>query len=66
MRARGTIKIITSFDMDYLKNPHVKDGGHNLAAMLANSEFEYGTYIWDPQYKGLADYVQHCRQEGTL
>lgn len=66
VRAHGTTKIMTCFDMDYLKNPHVKDGYHNLAAMLAKSEFAYGTYIWDPQYKGLDDYVWHCRQEGTL
>lgn len=66
VREHGTTKIMTCFDMDYLKNPHVKDSYHNLAAMLAESEFEYGTYIWDPQYKGLDDYVWHCRQEGTL
>lgn len=66
VRERGTTKIMTCFDMDYLKNPHVKDGYRNLAALLAKNEFEYGTYIWDPQYKGLDDYVWHCRQEGTL
>lgn len=52
--------------MDYLKNPHVKDGYFNLSAMLAQSGIDYGTYLWDPQYKGLDDYVWHCRQEGLL
>lgn len=66
VREHRTVKIMTYFDMDYLKNSHVRDGYHNLAAMLAKSEFEYGTYIGDPQYKGLDDYVWHCRQEGTL
>lgn len=66
VQAHGTTKIMTCFDMDYLKNPHVRDGYHNLATMLAESGFAYGTYLWDPKYKGLDDYVWHCRQEGTL
>ena len=66
IRVHGTTKIMTCFDMDYLKNPHVKDGYQNLAALLAKNEFAYGTYLWDPQYKGLDDYVWHCRQNGTL
>ena len=66
VQSKGTTRIMTVFDMDYLKNPHVKDGYYNLAAMLAEVGIEYGTYLWDPQYKGLDDYVWHCRQEGTL
>ena len=66
VQSKGTTKIMTAFDMDYLKNPHVKDGYFNLATMLAQVGIEYGTYLWDPQYKGLDDYVWHCRQEGLL
>lgn len=66
VQLRGTKRIMTAFDMDYLRNPHVKDGYHNLAEMLARSGIAYGTYLWDPQYKGLDDYVWHCRQEGIL
>lgn len=66
VQSKGTTKIMTVFDMDYLKNPHVKDGYFNLATLLAQVGFEYGTYLWDPQYKGLDDYVWHCRQEGLL
>ena len=66
VQAHGTTRIMTVFDMDYLKNPHVKDGYYNLAAMLAEVGIEYGTYLWDPAYKGLDDYVWHCRQEGIL
>lgn len=66
VQSKGTTKIMTAFDMDYLKNPHVKDGYFNLSAMLAQSGIDYGTYLWDPQYKGLDDYVWHCRQEGLL
>ena len=66
LKANGTTKVMTAFDMDYLKNPHVQDGYHNMAALIAKVDLEYGTYLWDPNYKGLDDYVWHCRQEGTL
>ena len=52
--------------MDYLKNPHVRDGYYNLANMLTEVGIEYGTYLWDPNFKGLDDYVWHCRKQGTI
>ena len=66
LQSQGTTKIMTCFDMDYLKNPHVRDGYYNLANILAGVGIEYGTYLWDPQFKGLDDYVWHCRKQGTL
>ena len=66
LQKNGTTKIMTCFDMDYLKNPHVRDGYHNLANVLAENGIEYGTYLWDPHFKGLDDYVWHCKQKGTL
>lgn len=66
VQSQGTVKIMTAFDMDYLRNPHVRDGYHNLAATLADANIDYGTFLWDPQYKGLDDYIWHCRQEGEL
>ena len=66
LKSQGTTKVMTCFDMDYLKNPHVRDGYYNLANILAEVGIEYGTYLWDPQFKGLDDYVWHCRKQGTL
>ena len=66
LQSQGTTKVMTCFDMDYLKNPHVRDGYYNLANILAEVGIEYGTYLWDPQFKGLDDYVWHCRKEGTI
>ena len=66
VQSQGTTKVMTCFDMDYLKNPHVRDGYYNLANILAEVGIEYGTYLWDPQFKGLDDYVWHCRKQGTL
>ena len=66
LQSQGTTKVMTCFDMDYLKNPHVRDGYYNLANILAEVGIEYGTYLWDPQFKGLDDYVRHCRKQGTI
>lgn len=66
VKENGTKRIMTAFDMDYLKNPFVRDAYHNLAATISSADLEYGTYLWDPEYKGLDDYVWHCRQAGTL
>lgn len=66
LKSQGTTKVMTCFDMDYLKNPHVRDGYYNLANILAEVSIEYGTYLWDPQFKGLDDYVWYCRKQGTL
>ena len=66
LQSQGTTKVMTCFDMDYLKNPHVRDGYYNLANILAEVGIEYGTYLWDPQFKGLDDYVWHCRKQGII
>lgn len=66
LQSHGTVQIMTAFDMDYLKNPHVRDGYYNLASLLAEMGLAYGTYLWDPKYKGLDDYVWHCCQAKSL
>lgn len=62
---QGTKQVMTAFDMDYLSNPHVQIGYQNLTNKLNELEIPFGTYLWDPQYKGLDDYIwQFCyRQE---
>lgn len=61
LRQHGTEKIMTAFDMDFLSNPHVENGYNNLTQLLTSMGFLYGTYLWDPEYKGLDDYVwQYC------
>ena len=58
--AAGMEKVMTAFDMDYLVNPHVENGQENLAALLSQLKIPYGTYLWDPRYKGLDDYIWGC------
>lgn len=61
LKEAGTKKIMTAFDMDFLTNPHVQNGYTNLTQLLAETGFQYGTYLWDPHYKGLDDYVwEYC------
>ena len=65
-KANGTTRIMTAFDMDYLKNPFVRDAYNNLAVLISDVEMEYGTYLWDPACKGLDDYIWRCRQNSIL
>ena len=66
LKENGTTRIMTAFDMDYLKNPFVRDAYINLASVISSVDLEYGTYLWDPKYKGLDDYVWHCRQINVM
>lgn len=60
LRAAGMEKVMTAFDMDYLTNPHVLQGQESLAHLLDQCGISYGTYLWDPRYKGLDDYIWGC------
>ena len=60
LRAAGMEQIMTAFDMDYLVNPHVQNGQENLTHLLEECGIAYGTYLWDPRYKGLDDYIWGC------
>ena len=60
MQEQGVRKVMTAFDMDYLVNPHVRAGQENLAHLLDRCGISYGTYLWDPRYKGLDDYIWGC------
>jgi hypothetical protein len=62
-RNLGTTTIMTAFDMDFLKNPHVQNGYNELTKLLGELDFRYGTYLWRPDYNGLDDYVKEfCRE----
>ena len=60
LKEQGTRYVMTAFDMDYMTNPHVQNGYYELAKLLSEMGFQYGTYLWDPAYKGLDDYVWQC------
>lgn len=64
LKKSGVEHLMTAFDMDFLKNPHVKNGYRELTYLLSDMEYQFGTYLWDPAYKGLDDYVLSCCNEG--
>lgn len=63
LRMEGLKEIKTAFDMDFATNQHVQNGYDSLLALLGSMGFQYGTYLWDPRYKGLDDYIwEYCLQ----
>lgn len=57
LRSEGLTEIKTAFDMDFATNHHVQNGYNSLLQLLGDMGFRYGTYLWDPAYKGLDDYI---------
>jgi hypothetical protein len=53
----GVKRVMTCFDMDMLKNYYVQNGYRSLLWMLNGMGLEFGTYLWNPYYNGLDDYV---------
>jgi len=65
LRELGVRHIMSAFDMDFLSNPHVQSGYDALTQKLMSLGLRYGTYLWDPGYNGLDDYVwEGCRRAG--
>ena len=57
LRGQGVREIKTAFDMDYITNCYVQSAYEKLMALLGRMGFRYGTYVWDPRYKGLDDFI---------
>ena len=53
----GVKQVMTAFDMDFLKNPHVQNGYHELVRLLGRMDLRFGTFLWHPSYNGLDDYI---------
>ena len=53
----GVKRVMTCLDMDLLKNCYVQNGYRVLLNMLDNMGLEFGTYLWNPYYNGLDDYI---------
>lgn len=66
LKTLGAQKIMTCFDMDFLKNHHVQNGYNDLIHLLDRMGYKFGTYLWPPDYNGLDDYVwEYCIREQT-
>lgn len=53
----GVRHVMTCFDMDYLKNWHVEAAYGNLVQLLGRLPLTFGTYLWQPDYNGMDDYI---------
>ena len=64
LKTEGLTEIKTAFDMDFSINCHVQNGYNSLLQLLGNMGLSFGTYLWDPSYKGLDDYIwEYCLQK---
>jgi len=54
----GTQQVMTAFDMDFIQNHHVESGYQELINLLGRMNLRFGTYLWNPAFKGLDDYIQ--------
>ena len=66
MREQGVRKVMTAFDMDMMTNCHVQKDFRRLTAMLQEMGLQFGTYLWDPRFKGLDDYVWAQKQKQSI
>ena len=57
LRELGIRELMTAFDMDYLTNPNVQKAFADLSSLLGEIGIPFGTYLWNPEYKGLDDYM---------
>ena len=60
LKELGVRKILTAFDMDFLRNFYVQSGYDKLTEILCVTGFQYKTMLWNPDYNGLDDYVWEC------
>lgn len=65
MQAMGLKMVRTAFDMDFAANNHVQNGFQNLLSLIDDIGLRFGTYTWDPTYKGLDDYIWECLMNKT-
>jgi len=57
LKSAGIKHVMTCFDMDLMKNFHVQNAYKALLWALDSMELAFGTYLWNPYYNGLDDYV---------
>ena len=49
--------VMTAFDMDFISNSYVEAGYAELFNLLGRMDLKFGTYLWDPAFNGLDDYI---------
>lgn len=49
--------VFNLFDMDYIKNEHVKKAEEKLRKTVREANIKYARLLWDKTYKGIDDYI---------
>ena len=63
----GARRVMTCFDMDYMKNWHVECAYRKLVELLGGLDITFGSYLWVHDHYGLDDYVwEFCMDKGRL
>ena len=52
-------KVVESYDMDKFSNPHVSEALVKLKSLIHGLGIEYVPFKWNPEYKGIDDYLHH-------
>lgn len=61
----GCRTVCEAFDMDKLQNPHVAAGVQKVLALAKEMGFTVRQIRWNPQYKGIDDYLLSKQKETT-
>ena len=57
IKAQGIRRLDVAFDMDYKSNPYVEKALIRMKRMIIQAGFHCNQLVWDPEYKGLDDYL---------
>ena len=63
LKGFGCRTVCEAFDMDKLQNPHVAAGAQKVLELAKSMGFAVRQIRWNPQYKGIDDYLLSKRQQ---
>ena len=62
----GVSQVVEAFDMDQMTNPQVRRGVQVIRSTVRTiPHLKYSTYLWNPAYKGIDDYLWNELQKGA-
>lgn len=63
LKKRGVTVLVDAFDMDRYNNENVKNAIDDLYKIAAEEGLPMTAFKWDARFKGIDDYLFHCRNE---
>jgi len=59
-------KAVEAYDMDKTSNRHVTEALRDLSNLVRQAGIEYVPFSWNPEYKGIDDYLYSRKIEQNL